>query len=184
VYFYLILQEIDERRSKRGISPELLGEDMVREILTAGTMAPSCYNNQPWQLVPVQGEKLKELHESLAEGNRWAKKAPLIIALATRACDDCRLDEGRDYAHFDLGLCAMNMMLQATHLGLIAHPIAGFNPKKVRTILQIPREYDVVALLVIGKPGSTEDLESWQIKSETAPRDRKALDEVVHWNGW
>ncbi|AEJ20647.1 nitroreductase family protein [Gracilinema caldarium] len=180
----MILQEIDERRSKRGLSPELLSTDMIQEILTAGTLAPSCYNNQPWHLVPVQGEKLQELHEALAEGNRWAKKAPLIIALVTRACDDCRLDEGRDYAHFDLGLCAMNMMLQATHLGLIAHPIAGFSPKKIRAILHIPKDYDVVTLLVIGKPGSAEDLENWQIKSETAPRERKNPEEVVHWNGW
>lgn len=180
----MLLSEIEQRRSRRGLSIEPLQADIIQEILTAGTLAPSCYNNQPWQLVPVQGEKLSELHEALAEGNRWAKKAPLIIVLATRACDDCRLDEGRDYAHFDLGLCAMNMMLQATHRGLIAHPIAGFNPKKVRSILQIPKEYDVVTLLVIGKPGLTEDLESWQIKSETAPRDRKMLDEVVHWNVW
>jgi nitroreductase len=180
----MIVQEIEQRRARRGLSPEPLTQGIIDEILTAGTLAPSCYNNQPWHLVPVQGEALAALHEALAEGNRWAKRAPLIVALATRACDDCRLDEGRDYAHFDLGLCAMNMMIQATHLGLIAHPIAGFNPKKVRTVLQIPKDYDVVTLLVIGKPGSAEDLEPWQQKSETSNRERKPMDQVVHYNRW
>ncbi|MCA1949438.1 MAG: nitroreductase family protein [Treponema sp.] len=180
----MILSAIEQRRARRALSPEPLDEQAVQEILIAGTLAPSCYNNQPWHLVPVQGEALLPLHEALAEGNSWAKKAPLIIALAARACDDCRLDEGRDYAHFDLGLCAMNMMIQATHVGLIAHPIAGFNPKKVRTVLGIPKEYDVVTLLVVGKPGSPEGLEPWQMKSETAIRERKDLAQVVHYNKW
>lgn len=180
----MIMQEIEQRRARRGLSTEPLEQKMVEELVQAGTLAPSCYNNQPWHLIPVQGEKLLELQDALAEGNRWAKKAPLIIALAVRPCDDCRLDEGRDYAHFDTGLCAMSIMLQATHLGLIAHPIAGFTPKKVRSVLNIPKDYDVLTLLIIGKPGPAEDLESWQIKSETAPRDRKPLEQVVHWNSW
>lgn len=180
----MILEAIEQRRSRRGLSPEGLEQKIVEELLLAGTLAPSCYNNQPWHLIPVQGEKLLELQDALAEGNRWAKKAPLIIALAVRPCDDCRLDEGRDYAYFDLGLCAMNIMLQASHLGLIAHPIAGFTPKKVRSVLTIPKEYDIITLLVIGKPGPADDLENWQIKAETSSRDRKPLDQVVHWNGW
>ncbi|MCX7949276.1 MAG: nitroreductase family protein [Treponemataceae bacterium] len=180
----MILTVIQERRAYRALSSEPLPEGVLQEILEAGTLAPSCYNNQPWHLVVAEGTALTHLHEALSEGNRWARNAPVVIVLVTRPCDDCRLDEGRDYAFFDLGLCAMNMMIQATALGLVAHPIAGFNPKKVRSILGIPKEYEVVSLLVIGRRGEAEGLEEWQKRAETGPRERKNLDQVVHWNRW
>ncbi len=180
----MIIPAIEKRRASRALSSDPVPETDLEEILKAGTLAPSCYNNQPWRITVSRGESLAKTREALAEGNAWARKAPVILALATRACDDCRLDEGRDYAHFDLGLLAMNLMLQATELGYIAHPIAGFNPKKVRSALGIPKDYEVVTLIIIGKPGRAENLEEWQMKAETAPRERKPLESVVFYDRW
>ena len=181
----MIIPAIERRRASRALSSEPIPDTDLREILTAGTLAPSCYNNQPWRVVVARGGgTLPKVKEALAEGNAWARNAPVILALATRACDDCRLDEGRDYAHFDLGLLAMNLMLQATELGYVAHPIAGFNPKKVRTALGIPKDYDVVTLIIIGKPGQPENLEEWQMKAETSPRERKMLEDVAFFEKW
>jgi nitroreductase len=36
-------------------------------------------------------------------------------------------------------------------LGLVAHPIAGYRPKKTREILGIPDEYQVITLIIVGK---------------------------------
>ena len=41
------------------------------------------------------------------------QKAPAITALVTNFDWDARLDNGRDYAFFDLGMAAMNYQLQA-----------------------------------------------------------------------
>ncbi len=190
-----ILKAISERRAYRALSPEELPDDAVRRIIEAGTLAPSCYNNQPWRIVihdvPVltDGPQTDALHESLAEGNVWATKAPLIIAVAVRASDDCRLDDGRDYALFDAGLCAMNMMTQATAEGFVAHPIAGYNPKKAKAALGIPSDYILAVMMVVGKKGDPEApnaarLKEWQLKGETAPRERKPLGEVAFRNRW
>ncbi len=181
----MILSAIMNRRAARALASDPIPHDDIEEIVSAGTLAPSCYNNQPWRIIAVtKPEILEQVKEALAPGNAWAKKAPLILVLATRPCDDCRLDEGRDYAHFDLGLCAMNIMLQATHLGYIAHPIAGFTPKKVRQKLSIPQDYDIVTLIIVGKKGNADNLEPWQQTAETAPRERKPLNEVVFYNTW
>lgn len=203
-----IMKAISERRAYRALSPERVPADTVRRIVEAGTLAPSCYNNQPWRIVirdvPVltdgphtgtpslareSSQPLAALRESLAEGNAWATKAPLIIAVAVRASDDCRLDDGRDYALFDAGLCAMNMMTQATAEGFVAHPIAGYNPKKAKAALGIPAEYVLAALLVVGKRGAPEapdaaPLKEWQLKSEGGPRQRKPLGEVAFKDRW
>lgn len=181
----MIVSAIMNRRAARALAPDSIPVEDIEEILSAGTLAPSCYNNQPWRIVAVtEAQILEQVKEALAPGNAWAKKAPFIAILATRPCDDCRLDEGRDYAYFDLGLCAMNIMLQATHLGYIAHPIAGFSPKKVRQKLGIPQDYDIVTLIVFGKRGIPDNLEPWQQIAETAPRERKPLNEVVFYNTW
>jgi len=203
-----LLKAISDRRAYRALSPERLPADAVRRIIEAATLAPSCYNNQPWRIVirdvPVladgpqtgapslargDSQPLSSLHESLSEGNAWAKRAPLIIAVAVRAADDCRLDDGRDYALFDAGLCAMNMMTQATAEGFVAHPIAGYNPKKAKAALGIPAEYVLAALLVVGKKGDPEapdaaPLKEWQLKGEREPRQRKPLGEVVFKDRW
>ena len=187
-----LLKAISDRRAYRGLSPDPLPEDAVRRIVEAGTLAPSCYNNQPWRIVvrdiPVLADALPPdaLREALAEGNAWATRAPLIIAVAVRASDDCRLEDGRDYALFDAGLCAMNMMIQATAEGIVAHPIAGYNPKKAKAALGIPADYVLAVLIVVGKHGDPEaaPLKEWQLKAESAPRLRKPLGEVAFKDRW
>lgn len=190
-----LLKAISDRRAYRALSPGQLPADTVRRIIEAGTLAPSCYNNQPWRivirdvLVLTDGPQTDTLRESLSEGNAWATKAPLIIAIAVRASDDCRLDDGRDYALFDAGLCAMNMITQATAEGIVAHPIAGYNPKKAKAALGIPAEYVLAVLLVVGKRGDPEAtgeglLKEWQLKSESGPRQRKPLGEVAFKDHW
>lgn len=181
-----IIAAIGERRAYRAISAEPLPEDSIRRIVEAGSLAPSCYNNQPWRVVAASGESLGRLREALAEGNAWATAAPLIVALAVRASDDCRLDDGRDYALFDAGLFAMNLMTQACAEGLTAHPIAGYNPKKAKAALGIPADYVLAVLIIVGKPGAADDsmLKDWQKQAEHAPRQRKPLGELVYRDSW
>lgn len=184
-----IQKAISNRRAFRALSPEQLPADTVRRIIEAGTLAPSCYNNQPWHIVAASSEPLAALRESLSEGNAWATRAPLIIAVAVRASDDCRLDDGRDYALFDAGLCAMNMMTQATAEGFVAHPIAGYNPKKAKAALGIPSDHVLAVLIVVGEkvdPEATDavPLKEWQLKGEREPRQRKPLGEVAFRDLW
>lgn len=194
-----ILQQLAERRSYRYLSPEPLPTGAAHRIVEAGTLSPSCYNNQPWRIVAAGRQEgaggeadeatLEALKAALSDGNSWARAAPLIIAIAVRASDDCRLDDGRDYALFDAGLCAMGMMVQASAEGLIAHPIAGFNPKKAKSALGIPSDYVLATLLIVGrrKAGDADDdplLSASQKASEKGPRVRKPLTEVASFGHW
>jgi nitroreductase len=43
------------------------------------------------------------------------------------------------------------LILRAWDLGLVAHPIAGFDPIKVKAILKIPDEMTLIALVIVGK---------------------------------
>ncbi len=184
-----LMKEISERRAYRILSERPVPEDAVRRILEAGTLAPSCYNNQPWRLVAATGSALVALRAALSEGNAWATRAPLIVAVAVRESDDCRLDDGRDYALFDAGLCTMNMVIQATAEGLVAHPIAGYNPKKAKAALGIPKDHVLITLVVVAWRGSAEAgddglLAPWQKESESSARERKPFGERVSMDRW
>jgi nitroreductase len=77
----------------------------------------------------------------------------------------------------------MNLMLQATGLGLIAHPIAGFRQRGIKETLAVPDDYTVIALIILGHPSEDQSgLSDKHRAEETSERTRRPLGEVVHWN--
>jgi nitroreductase len=184
-----LLRSIDARRAFRALKTEAVPKEALENIVSAGRMAPSCYNNQPWRVVVSTGTSLETLKASLSEGNVWATRAPAILAIAVKESDDCRLEDGRDYALFDAGLCAMNMMIQATEEGLAAHPIAGYNPKKAKTALGIPADHILITLIILARKGELvgEDaslLKDWQLEREKGERQRKPAGETAFLDSW
>ena len=126
---------------------------------------------------------LLQVKEYLTGGNYWAKVSPAIIAVASRVDLDCRIPDGREYHLFGCGLASMNLMLQATELGLIAHPIAGFKSKPIKQILDIPASFTLIALIILGHPSQDHGSLSEKYRAaETAPRDRRPLSDVLSWN--
>lgn len=168
-------EAIGKRRALRVLSDRPIGKEAVASLVEAARLAPSCFNNQPWRYVFVQGEPaLSAVREALSSGNGWATKSPLIIVVAARRDDDCKLSDSRDYFLFDCGLSASQLILRAVDLGLIAHPIAGYEPMTIRRTLGIPDEYVVISLIVCAYPGDDDSLLSEkqkEIEPERPERD-------------
>jgi len=178
-----ILESIDRRRARRALSDQPIDRDTAETLLAAAHLAPSCANNQPWRFVAIDDPVvLTSVQEHLTGGNYWARSAPLIVAVASHAELDCKIPDGRAYHLFGCGLAAMNLMLQATQLGLIAHPIAGFRQAPVKEVLRIPEEFTLIALMIVGHPGDPSTLSEKHRTEEAAPRDRHPLPHVVSWN--
>ncbi len=168
-----VKQAIEMRRARRILDATPVPNDEIMELVQAMRLSPSCNNNQPWRVVAVFDEgPLHDLKTSLTKGNAWAQKAPLIFAICARADDDCRLADRRDYFLFDCGMAVGEMMLRAAELGLIAHPIAGYDVAVAKQSLGIPEDYVLIALINIGRPGSDPSLLS--DKQLMAERDRPA----------
>ena len=123
------------------------------------------------------------MEAALSKGNEWAYSASLIIAVFSRREDDCIIKD-RAYHQFDCGLAVGFLMLRATELGLVAHPIAGFSPKKTKEILRIPEEYKVVTLIIIGKHSKTINpiLSEKQVEWEMKRPQRKPFEEITSLN--
>ena len=55
------LQEaINKRRAFRSLIPATINKELIDELAGAASLAPSCYNNQPWRFVFVYKKKKKK----------------------------------------------------------------------------------------------------------------------------
>ncbi len=176
---------IENRRAYRSLTEIKITEEMIDDLGKAAQLMPSCFNKQPWRFVFVYKEpQLGNIkNKALNEGNSWAKKASLIIAVFSKNDFDCIIKE-REYFLYDTGMAVGSLILRATEMGLVAHPIAGYDPGKVREVLIIPSEYNVINLIIIGKKDPTipNDFTPYQIESERNRPQRKPLKEFVFHN--
>ena len=146
-----VKEAIEKRRAYRGLASAEMTDGLISELAGAARLMPSCFNNQPWKFVFARSnEALGGLRAALSKNNDWAKKAPLIAAAFAKKDHDCVIKE-REYYLFDLGMSVAALVLRATELGLVAHPIAGFDPAAVRKALGIPEDCMVITLVIIGK---------------------------------
>lgn len=113
-----------------------------------------------------------------------AKKAPVLIAVHSKPESDCRLSDSRDYFLFDTGLAVVNLLTQATQMGLIAHPVAGYDPEGFKGILNIPDEDVLITVIGIGFPADVDYLSEKHQIIENSPRDRIDLGKILNWNGY
>lgn len=176
-----VVELLRARHATRSISPAPLPAPMVEDLIEAARLTPSCFNKQPWRYIFLQGEKALAMgREVLADGNRaWAGRAPLLIIAHTQAKDDCQLPD-RDYHQFDLGLSVMNLMLAATEHGLVARPMAGFDPNKARELFGLDADTQPLVMLAVGKPASDEEhLPEHYRGIADKPRERKSAGQIV-----
>jgi nitroreductase len=179
-----VIQAINERRAYRSLVPVEITQDLIRDLAGSAQLAPSCSNNQPTRFVFVHKPAvLKNMREALSKGNEWAYAASLIIVVFSKKEDDCIIFD-REYHQFDCGLAAGFLILRATELGLVAHPIAGYSPKKTREILGIPEEYKVITLINVGKHSDeiSPVLSEKQVGFEKMRPERLPLEKVAFFN--
>ncbi|MFO7991726.1 MAG: nitroreductase family protein [Thermoplasmata archaeon] len=179
-----VKEAIERRRAYRALKIVDIDEELVEELAGAARLSASCFNYQPWNYVFVYDEDtLEKMQEVMSSNNEWTRNASLIIAVFSKKDDDCVVKE-REYFLFDTGMATALMILRATELGLVAHPIAGFDETKSKEILGIPDEYRLITLVIVGEhtEETTELMTDKQIEIEKERPERKELEEFVHHN--
>jgi nitroreductase len=125
------------------------------------------------------------MKQAFSKGNEWCHQDSMIVAVCARKDDDCIIHD-REYYLFDAGMAVAFLILRATELGLVAHPIAGYSPRKTREILGIPEEFQVITLVNIGKKSSQINpvMSEKQVQEESLRPARKPLEEFAFINRW
>jgi len=165
---------IRSRRDVRQYRDEALPRERLERILEAGRRSPSSSNWQPWDFVVVSDrETLTELAKVWAHALHVAQSAA-TIALVAAVPDD---EQQRDRLQYDLGQATAHMMLAAADLGIGSGHSVVEDQGQAQRVLGFPDGRFCAYLIPLGYPAGRP-------LQPIARPDRRAFDDVVHWDAW
>ncbi|HEX8948189.1 MAG TPA: nitroreductase family protein [Dissulfurispiraceae bacterium] len=147
-----LLEGIYTRRSVRQYTGQPVAREQLLEIIKAGTWAPSGLNNQPWRFVIVREPEMRLSLAGLTKYRKIVEAAPACIAVfVDRAA---MYNDTKD--HQAMGACIQNMLLAAHAMGLGAVWLGEIlnNADKVRMLLGLPPEMELMAVVAVGRPAA------------------------------
>ena len=177
-----ILAELRNRMSPIVFDETDFEKEKLPTLVEAARWAPSCSNNQSWTYVFVHKKDTTRmaLEDALSRGNAWAKKAPYLVAVAADPDQDCK-DNGLPFYAYNAGLSVMCLTIEAEHLGLRVHQMAGWDEQKVKQALRYPSNFRVIVIFALGYEANIKSI--WATLDERTknkiakPRERKLPSE-------
>jgi nitroreductase len=175
-----ILPLLQNRWSPRSMTGEEISEEELMSLFEAARWAPSSYNAQPWRLIYARRDTShwRKLFDLMVEFNQsWAKDAAVLLVVISRKTFEH--NEKPSHTHsFDTGAAWMSLALEASSRGLVAHGMEGFNYEKARKDLHIPDNFQVEAMVAIGKRAPKDHLPP-DLRAKEEPSSRKPLGQIL-----
>jgi len=141
--------------------------DIVRRIVEAGRLTASSMNGQPWHFIVVENRDTLRQLGALARTGPYIAQAPLAIVVAI---------EKTKFAVSDASRAIQSMILTAWSEGVGSNWVGFLGLTEVNSLLGIPDDLDVLAILPFGYPAQARHQGTKQRKllSEVARRERFA----------
>lgn len=177
---YPILDLILNRWSPRAMSGQPISDEELMSLFEAARWAPSSFNNQPWRFVYAKREtpSWDRLFNVLAAANQvWAKNAAVLVVIISHIKFEYDNRPSRTHS-LDTGSAWENIALQGSANGLVIHGMEGFDYDRARRELQVPDDYEVLAMFAVGRPGSLDVLPV-ELQKREEPSDRKPISELI-----
>ena len=163
---------IEKRYSVRAYKSDPVEDDKLQQVLEAARLAPTAANLQPFQLIVIhtagREAELKRIYS-----RDWFVHAPLIICVCGIPGQGWVRKDGKSYNDVDAAIAMDHLILAATNLGLGTCWIAAFDPSAAREVLDLPDDVEPITFTPLGYPAD-----------EPGPTNRKALSELVRYEGW
>ena len=151
-----MLELLQKRRSIRSYKSETIGEERLQKILQAALLSPSSRNRAPWEFVVVEEKgTLQRLEKCRHPQQNFLPAASVaVVVVGDPAVSDVWIE--------DCSIAMILMQLEAERLGLgscwvqirrrMAQGEAESSSDYVKTLLHIPSQYEVLAILALGVP--------------------------------
>jgi nitroreductase len=137
-------------------------DEVVDRIVESARLTASSMNGQPWHfVVATDPETLQRLGAAVRTGP-YIAEAPLAVAVA--------VERGNPYAVSDASRAIQSMVMTAWEAGVGSNWTGFGELTEVASILGIPDEYDVLAVVPFGYPTR---------KLGKGRKDRKPPAEVI-----
>lgn len=144
------LELAKNRYSSRSYLDKKVEQEKTNNILEAAKLTPTAVNKFPIKLVVVES---KTGLEKIKKCTKFDFNAPLCIICGYSKSEAwTRKSDNKNYGVVDASLAMMQMMLEATNVGLATCFIGVFDEIKVKQEFNIKDDIEVVGLLMIGYP--------------------------------
>jgi nitroreductase len=133
----------------------------MEKIIDAGRLAASGNNRQPWDFIVVTE---REMIDRLKVASTWMEEAGAIVAVVMDPDSRWWLEDG--------AAAVENMLIASTALGYGSCWCEGRtlpHEEEFKQLLGVPEEKRLLTLVTIGVP------------AEWPTREKKSLEEVIHW---
>lgn len=176
---------LQNRWSPRSMTGEDMSDEELFPLLEAARWAPSSYNGQPWRFLYAKRNTphWNKFFDLMVEGNKaWTKNAAVLMVVISRKTFEH--NEKPSVTHsFDSGSAWMSLALEGTRRGYVTHGMEGFDYDKARKVLEIPDNYQVEAMVAIGKRAPKERLPE-DLQKREVPSQRKSVKEIIMEGGF
>ena len=170
---------IKGRRSIRKFADTPVSRDVIADIVETASYAPSWKHTQITRYIAVDGERKDKIADectsAYAKNGEIIKNAPMLIAV-TFIKNRSGFERDGSYSTpkeggwqmFDAGVASEAFCLAAYEQGLGTVIMGIFDEAKAASLLEVPEERELVALIPIGYPA----------ESPAAPK-RKSVEELL-----
>jgi nitroreductase len=170
---------IKGRRSIRKFADTPVSRDVIADIVETASYAPSWKHTQITRYIAVEGELKDKIADectsAYAKNGEIIKNAPMLIAV-TFIKNRSGFERDGSYSTpkeggwqmFDSGVASEAFCLAAYEQGLGTVIMGIFDEAKAASLLEVPEERELVALIPIGYPA----------ESPAAPK-RKSVEELL-----
>ena len=169
-----IYEAIKTRVSVRNYKPDDVPEEVLQRLLNAMRLAPSAANKQPFKFIVIRDKAVRAALVPPCRNKAFIGEAPVVIA----ACGWEDLSYPRMGGYWkslplDVGIVLDHLSLAAVAEGLGTCWIGAFDEAQAKTILGVPPEARLIALMTVGYPSKP-----------TPSSPRKDLKEIISRDRW
>ncbi len=168
------------RWSPRSMTGETLTNEELSSLFEAARWAPSSFNAQPWKFLYARRDtpEWDLFYDLMVEFNQqWTKNAAALLVITSRKTFEAGGKPNRTHS-FDTGAAWMSLALEGSARGLVVHGMSGFDYEQARKTLEIPEDYQIEAMVAIGKRAPKEQLPK-EMQVNEKPNSRRPISESI-----
>ena len=177
------MESLLKHRSIRKFKTDEIEDELLKQVLNAGTRASTTGNMQLYSVVVTKDKDRKERLAPLHFNQSMVTQAPVLLTICAdinrfnRWCDERNADAGYNNllwlmnATVDASLFAQNICIEAESfgLGICYLGTALYNAKELIKVLNLPKGVIPITAIVMGYPDENPGL-----------TDRLPLEATVH----
>jgi len=161
-----IEEAIYKRRTIRRFKQDPIPSEIIKKLIDYARIAPAGSNIQAVEYIIIESSTMREKMfplvtwaSSLLKEERTPEKgreptAYIVVLVNT--------DIKKSYYDYDIGAAVENILLGAVSFGIGCCWMANINGAKIRSLLEVPENYEIKHVVSLGYPDETSKMEPYK----------------------